>query len=153
MEFPVPHVHQGPNVEQRRADIRVEVGANEYFVDVTVVNPTANQYLYQSTRQGGSAARLAEEGKMQEYSQYMGADNANHRVIPFGLESSGRLGPRATAFIDTLSDLTGPHQAANSKRARSRRFFMNRMNVILARFNARMMAEYRGDNSRLLEIP
>ena len=85
----------------------------------------------------------AEAGKMTKYSNYMGAQYMRTHLVPFVVEATGRLGKKATEFVDSWSGLAGPGQQPDEKQAKVRRFFFSRVSVGVAKYNARMIQFYR----------
>ena len=117
------------------ADIVVNVGAVRYVIDVMVMDMGATEYL------GGAAATnpavtqdaAAVEGEKKKRRVYGGVVNParipNADVIPFVLEATGRLGPRALSF---LRELTAAHTALRTA-------FNRHVSKICALYSGRML--------------
>src|SRR6202007_1747289 len=96
----------------RKADIKLQTGAGFKLIDVTIVSPTSGKAQRQGSRESPDvAAKLAETRKRTEYKTSL--DEAGIRsqdYIPFAVESSGRFGPVARKFFDSLEKLPGLRQ-------------------------------------------
>ena len=102
-----PNARGGPdNVTNVRADIVWQKGAEQIVIDVSIVGPEAKIYMKFPTlsyiKQDGAA--LAMELKKRRY--YRKVTQPNHipeaSVIPFVVESTGRLGPAAFSFLNMV---------------------------------------------------
>ena len=80
-------------VEQARLDVVVHDGLDRLLVDVVVVSALAGDQSFRRAcgRRDGHAARRAEIAKR---SRYQASD-----LVPFALETGGRLGADARAFL------------------------------------------------------
>lgn len=117
------------------ADIVVTVGAVRYVIDVMVMDMGATEYL------GGAAATnpavtqdaAAVKGETKKRRVYDGVVNPapipKADVIPFVLEASGRLGPKALSF---LREITAGHTALRTA-------FNRHVSRICALFSGRML--------------
>ena len=85
-------------IEQARLDIVVHDGAARLLVDVVVVSAVKGDASFKRAcaRRDGHAARRAETSKR---SRYRTAD-----LVPFALETGGRLGSDARAFLQRCAD-------------------------------------------------
>jgi len=121
----------------KRPDILVDEGARSYAIDVSIVEPAAQSRMQHATLSSlntpGGAAIQEEEAKKLEYRG--GAHFAT--LVPFVVESTGRLGPAALAFMNRVSG------DAAGKRGK----FLLELSVILARAMGRYSVHTR---SRLL---
>jgi hypothetical protein len=86
----------------RRPDIRFEEHGELIYIDVVIAEPTAGHAMthadHSSINTPGGAALLAEERKLREYDGHAQGIN----VVPFAVESTGRLGPAAQALLNRL---------------------------------------------------
>ena len=80
-----------------RLDISFWAGGDRRFVDVTVRHPRALKYIVQAASSDGAAARVAERNKLERYPAVAAA--GLHAVLPFAVESFGRLGPAALCLL------------------------------------------------------
>jgi hypothetical protein len=84
----------------KRPDLAYTKAGHTASLDVVVAEPTAascrNDGLHSSLVQGNGAAIIAELRKNEEYR------NMPHGLVvtPFALESTGRIGPAALAFLN-----------------------------------------------------
>jgi hypothetical protein len=67
------------------------------LLDVVVKHPTGADICAAAAGQPSAAAALAEQGKRDEYTLPPG-----WQLVPFGVETWGRLGPSAEAFLSRL---------------------------------------------------
>ena len=80
------------------ADISATVRGTTYYIDVSVAqaDTTDPTHIHARLHSNGVAAREREQKKYRDYQ--------NHpNLIPFVLESGGRWGTKATAFIRTAA--------------------------------------------------
>ena len=102
------------------------------ILDVSVIHPGASSYAEKAAKQPGYAADLRADQKRKKYS---GAGYEGYTFVPFSVESYGRLGKPAMAFLNKLSRDSG-------LRGTSRGAFMasslRELSVALARGNARV---------------
>jgi hypothetical protein len=96
-----PDNHLGVHLT-RRPDIRFEENGESLYIDIVVAEPTAQSAMthpdLSSINTPGGAALLAEERKRSEYDGHAQGIN----VVPFAVESTGRLGPAAQALLNRL---------------------------------------------------
>jgi hypothetical protein len=96
------------------ADIVVTVGAVRYVIDVMVIDMGATKYLRgaAATNPAVTQDAAAVEGEKKKRRHYGGvvhpARIPNAEVIPFVIEATGRLGPKALSF---LREITAGHTA------------------------------------------
>jgi hypothetical protein len=105
-------VHQGrENIERDvRADIVWMQGPNKWIIDVSIVTPEAQKYInhpYLSHVHQDAAAKAGEARKRVHYSkvnQVNGEPGSlpENSIIPFVMESTGRLGPAAFSFLNKI---------------------------------------------------
>ena len=114
------------------ADISVIVGAETLWIDVAVVDPGCQHYIqrYRSNEVPDAAAKAMETSKRNHYSTVKDPlPLPPASVIPFVLETSGRLGPAALSFIQRIS---GTHTYLKSQ-------FLKEINFICAIYSGRML--------------
>jgi len=139
-EVRVPEVD--PNA-QARLDLRIIHQGQAYFVDVTVVSPAATGRMRsvpqptpdQDPFEAGYASRLAETEKVAKYARLVPLQS----FVPFVVEATGRLGKRATEFIESLC----PSSSDNPSMDKARQFFMRRLAVTVQSWNAELVRAYR----------
>ena len=120
-----------------RADVlAVLPGGRHVMTDVTVVHPLGVNMVGPASKEYAAAAVRAEREKQRDWEAF--ADNAQYEFVPFGIESYGRLGPRASAYVRELGEI-----AASSGRISKSRFVMNAYRVLscaLQKWNGLMYA-------------
>jgi len=103
----VPREGAGPVLEHR-PDIRFTLEGVTRFLDVAIVDPAARLHLdyaaAPSATTPGGAAVHEEAIKRQLYANTQFADS----LIPFVLESTGRLGQSARDFLEAFGNATPP---------------------------------------------
>ena len=84
-------------IGQSRMDLVVQDGAERLLVDMTIVSPYAGDasFVGACARRDGFAARRAAIAKR---GKYLGPD-----LVPFAMETGGRLGTEARAFVKRLA--------------------------------------------------
>ena len=114
------------------ADVSVNVGADTLWIDVAVVDPGCQHYIqrYRSNEVPDAAAKAMETSKRNHYSTVKDPlPLPPASVIPFVLETSGRLGPAALGFIQRVS---GTHTYLKSQLSKE-------INFICAIYSGRMI--------------
>lgn len=103
-------------------------------IDVRVVDPTSNgaRTHWRSASVPGGAAEGAARKKRRHYSKYVVPDGQGQLLVPFVIETTGRLGADAAKFIDSVFPAGSPNMAAKQ------RFFAS-LSLILARSSAKMV--------------
>jgi hypothetical protein len=128
----VKRVHPGADVVveparqpgTRRPDILVTLeNGTRYAIDVSIVDPAAQSHIaggdLSSLQVAGGAAKQAEMSKV---AAYRGTDYAG-TLVPFIVEATGRLGPKASKFLETIGGAA----------ARRKGMFLFDVNLVLAR--------------------
>ena len=93
---------------ERRVDLRVTLGPHVYDIDVSGTNPSCiTARKAGSAEKAGVAAALTEKRKHASWDPLGPQGKA---VIPFVIESGGRLGNEAIEWLDRLCS-TSPHLA------------------------------------------
>jgi hypothetical protein len=123
----------GPGL--RTPDITVTTETQVRAIDVCVVNPAAERYCAGLDPPAeGKAAAMAERRKELAYASSLAARNLSpDALIPFAMETTGRLGTRAQAFLDALHLEVPPDRAATVQDAVS--FAISRLRIITIRGN------------------
>ena len=87
----------GGQVGQARLDVIFHIGARRILVDVTIVSPHAgsSEFTAACARRDGHAARRAAIGKRAKY------DCPD--LVPFAVETGGRLGNEARALLHMMA--------------------------------------------------
>jgi len=135
----------------RIADIRCML-PSELFIDVAVVNPAAEKYRARgSSTEAGVPARVKEASKKGKYS-ILGHEIAS-RVVPFIVESTGRMGEEALSLVDSITKLNGPVLNPNGSLKRARNFFLNRISTSLVNANHRMLSAYLNKSDFVVSAP
>ena len=114
------------------ADISVIVGAETLWIDVSVVDPGCHHYIerYRSNEVPDAAAKAMETTERNHYSAVKDSlPLPPASIIPFMLETAGRLGPPALGFIQRIS---GAHTYSRSQ-------FLKELNFICAIYSGRML--------------
>ena len=99
LEQVVPQLQSrvGGQVGQARLDVVAYHGARRFLIDVTVVSLLAgsDDFVTACSRRDGHAARRAAVGKRLKY--------GSPDLLPFAVETGGRLGTEARAFLHLLA--------------------------------------------------
>ena len=123
---------QGPAIGIR-ADIVATIGPITYVIDVSTVDPgnTSSLSLNPSSASNQDAAAIQREKiKHRHYRRVVTPAALDPAcVIPFVIETSGRLGPQAIAFLSTV--------CSSQKFLRSR--FLNNVVMCVAKQNGKML--------------
>jgi hypothetical protein len=134
-----------PNKSRLVSDITIQLGHKLIFLDIAVTNPSKPSAINgnNGSNAPGSAALAMEKKKLALYKTHYGAA-IEPSIIPFVLESTGRLGNMAQKFVDKLTGLTHANNvAANSSYQAARLFLVQRLAVLLVKGNARMIRSCR----------
>ena len=136
-------------VKPLRADVRLDQGNISYFFDVSIVNPAARAYIkaVQPHKNPLAAAALMERTKSSKYKASYNEQNGykvlGESVIPFVLETTGAFGNSALAVISKLAGFKDLVPTPNESLAKARRWFMQRVSVILARSRYELLGHFR----------
>ena len=113
------------------------------YVDVSIANPGAEVYVSRGKIETPLiAATELEVCKANKYSASVVPEQAA-LVVPFVVETTGRFGNRALAFVDELCDLNYADVQPNRKVAKARRFFVRRVQTTVALGMARARMRWR----------
>ena len=107
------------------------------MTDVTVVHPLGVNVVGVASRTAGATADRAEKAKRADWEGF--ADKPQYEFVPFAVESYGRLGAKATAYVRELGEI-----AAASERVSKSRFVMNAYKLIscaVQKGNSLMLAQ------------
>ena len=129
----------GPADHYRRPDILAEIDGKVFAIDVSIAEPASaraqSHHEFPSTITPDGAALQAESRKFADYRETV----YNNTLVPFILESTGRLGPSAKTFLDRISgqDFT------------SRSYFLLELSIVLARSAGKLCTSTR---NRLMDV-
>jgi hypothetical protein len=84
----------------KNADIHVSLRERDYYVDVNVSGATLDN-LEDAIKTSGAIAAAGEKRKLQEVKRTF-VVNDESLIVPFVMEMTGALGPRATAFLRSV---------------------------------------------------
>ena len=101
---------------QLRADVRYQEQGTGKYIDVTVINPTSDIYSPPAGQMPvvGQASTIQEERKIRKYVTEGGLEA--ERFIPFVVEATGALGPKAQAWVDEMTDAQGEESFLSTHR-------------------------------------
>jgi hypothetical protein len=118
----------------RRGDIKVILGNRIRVIDVAICDPSAACYRdYGSIREDGAAAKQKERQKEAKYADIPDLLNTD-AFVPFVVEATGRIGPKAFAFLEQLM---GPNNTADLTS------FTIQVGAVVNRFNGRQVGALR----------
>jgi hypothetical protein len=132
-----------------RADVRLDQAHTSCYFDVSIVNPAARAYIkaVHSHKNPLAAAALMERTKSSKYkasyNELNGHKDLGNSVIPFVLETTGAFGSSALAVISKLAGFSDLVPSPNENLAKARRWFMQRVSVILARSRFDLLCHFR----------
>jgi hypothetical protein len=89
------------HTDDEHTDIRVALGAKLFYIDVTVVHPTAASYLHEAVGASLKIAKKAERSKSRQYKDK--AKHARATFVPFVMETFGGFGKCARDFVNLLA--------------------------------------------------
>ena len=136
------------------ADIRVQVGAEVFFVDVGICSAANSAALSAgSNKTAGKASEHMETRKVGHWTPVLGKNSCAKQMIPFVVEAGGKLGYCAGAFLDKLCGMDYVVNTASSKIAGQRRFFMKALSAVTARSNAEMQIAARENATMFFTTP
>jgi hypothetical protein len=123
----------GPGL--RTPDVTLTLGTRVRAIDVCVVNPAAERYCSgQEPPTAGHAAAMAERRKELAYADSLAARNlAPDALVPFAIETTGRVGARAQAFLDGLHTEVPEERAATVREVVA--FTLHRLRIIILKGN------------------
>ena len=89
------------HTDDEHTDIRVALGAKLFYIDVTVVHPTAASYLHEAAGASLKIAKKAERSKSRQYKDKAKRERAT--FVPFVMETFGGFGKCARDFVNLLA--------------------------------------------------
>jgi len=114
-----------------RADVCFILNRETRFIEISIANPSAAKYTdntrNSSITKSGGAATAAESRRTLDYTSRIPGFQVQ-TLVPFIIESTGQLGPKAKLFIDTMFTDTNTRSA-----------LMTEISVIIAAFNGKML--------------
>jgi hypothetical protein len=123
-----------------RADIHYCVDGVSTFIDVMVTSPTgAKNMSTNPTFIPGQPSMRNEQRKIDKYVNVYGVEFIPS-LIPFVIESTGRLGPSAAHYIDQVSGADTTDMIPGDRRKqKARSHLLQRLSIILCNGNARQI--------------
>lgn len=93
-----------------RPDVLVTFfNAKIILIDITVVNPAAPTYAMPASARNNFTSRIAGKRKLEKYLKLLMLQDAEkYEIIPFAIETTGRLGFHATNFLNRIADQNIP---------------------------------------------
>jgi hypothetical protein len=128
-------LEDGTGGQGKRCDIWYRKAGTVYVIDVSVVEPCSIAHLDKhSDRDEEAAAKVQEKVKQRHYEGCPILEEGGGAVlIPFVVESTGRMGPQARDFFDLV---TKEQKLQGS-------LFLDKMSAALARATGRMICASR----------
>ena len=124
-----------PNTPLKRADIRVTLNNVTQFIDIAITSPTSSTALNNgnSATVAGAAASAKEREKINKYANAYPGSSVADQLVPFVLESTGRLGPKALSFLDLWCARTAGFDPSPSvsQDLKSKVFFLKKRLAVL----------------------
>jgi hypothetical protein len=120
-------------------DICATVGTTHRYLDVTIINPAAQEYLPGSAAEGGAASVIAEANKRSRYLATLAAHGIGEAAFtPFVIETTGRLGGAAKAFLDDLRTAAALASPERNREA-TINYYIDRIKLLVLEANAKIM--------------
>ncbi|RIZ67287.1 MAG: hypothetical protein D0531_00140, partial [Methylococcales bacterium] len=139
-ESKIPNSREGKS--QLKADLMINLGPQTIYVDVAITNPSSPSNVRGNVELVPLvAADHMEKAKRTKYQEAYGPDILPV-LVPFVVESTGRLGVKAKEFIDRLCGLV-PGGRANKQLQKARKFFYSRLAVFLVKGNGPLIRCFR----------
>lgn len=137
-----------------RADIVARIGPVTHFIDVSSADPGCRKAMAavpSSVTQGDAAAKAREATKKAHYSKVTTpARLPAGSVIPFVIETTGRLGPAAISFIFSIC---GTHTLLRSRFLDAVVMLCNRYNGKMLRATRDRFALYPQNGGQVIPVP
>ena len=142
-----------PGRAQCIADIRAAHDNTTFFLDITVTSQTCPSVISRVPSSSSVELAAATHAEVKKIALYRGSfvephgDAVVDQLVPFALETSGRLGAREQAFLDMwCARALGPEPSEDLKtKVREQRFFMmKRIATLLVKGNYRIIQAVRG---------
>ena len=141
----------GPLGNVKRTDISITCGPNIWHIDLSITNNGCQlARSNKSCDKVGAAARSREKSKTTAWSKVFTATELARNFVPFVIECGGHLGDRAVDLIDKLSKLDRLCHIPDHKIASTRRNLQSGISTIIARYNAKLMRQFRNKCSLTL---
>jgi len=135
-----------PEKPKRISDFQFTVDGRKHFIDVAVVNPSAPTYIAKQPSSSTVplvAAGTEELRKRSKYEKFLPTPD-DFRFIAFVVEATGRLGTKASEFLDSMTGLDKePFALTDREIAHIRRYLVHVINAAIIRGNARIIRKFR----------
>lgn len=145
---------KNPSSNHHQQDLRCDIMATEtasseqFIIDVSVTDPTCKVAIKNgSSSVPSKSASLREKEKRSDYKRYLIPD-AYDKFVPFVIESTGRFGQEAMAFIDKICKLDKLDLALDDSIRQARWNFLHSVSNILVTANARVARHCRCEDAR-----
>ena len=119
---------------QLKADIAIFSNGTAQYFDFKITNPSNRSYISDGLINVGDAAKDAEKAKITHYVKSYG-DCMNEMLTPLVMETTGRLGPEFSKFLEAKCNFSIPDDRLKS----AREFLNKRISALLAKGNARII--------------
>lgn len=135
-----------------RADLKADLffalpSGNPCFMDLVVTNPaTPSTIAMNRDIKPGFGAEQAEKGKVQKYVGRYG-EAIRSKLVPFGIEATGRLGPSANKFFADISSNLSDNHDKKEKEKKERNLLARRIAATLVIYNGNLMSTFRGHST------
>jgi hypothetical protein len=114
-----------------RCDLMVTHGSKQYFIDVSVTDPTVKSAIQKGSSNAPLiASGIREKAKHHDYCRYL-VPHVHDNIVPFVIESTGRFGKEANKFIDKICQLVQADLTHSDIIQKARWKFMHSVSNIL----------------------
>jgi hypothetical protein len=138
MESTVPS--EVPDRIDKRADVLVRIDQSTFIIDLVVTTPSCHTNMEHGSVNEAISAGISAATKRREWTAVI-PSKVESCFIPFALESTGRFGADAQAFIAKVCGISRTLFEASDRWKRARKFFQKRVSTIIHRYNAHMIRQ------------
>ena len=139
------------------SDFRLELPSGKiYWVDIAIVDPAAQSYVaWGCDKDGFLAMSMEKQRKSRIYEKFLPPGQTG-RFIPFICSATGRLGRKATEFMEEIALM---HKAVfndvevNKRIANKRRYTVCAISTVIMRWNASMLQTFHSQTILRDDIP
>jgi hypothetical protein len=135
-----PHsVSTEADLGSARFDIRFTQGLTTRYIDVSVVNPASASYVSAAADTDDAAAQQRALEKRHRYGDLLASHGIDPgALLPFVIETTGRLGPEARSLLDELQSTFAANSPTRNAAA-TIAFFRDRMKYVLYEDNSALV--------------
>jgi len=98
-----PRSQERKRRNEERPDLQIDCTNQTYYIDVSVIDPSAKSFCLAASHNGGAAALTREKTKSAKYVSWVKKYHPGAEFVPFVLETYGTFGAQCSTIITALA--------------------------------------------------